>query len=80
MCHELQYAYLTKFVFDLTLNRFKIFGNYVVMFTEVSKTVVRVLLVFSVFLLGFAIVFYVLFKEQVRLCLSLNFNTTVGYS
>ena len=52
---------------DFFPNRFKIFGNYVVMFTEVSKSVIRVLVVFSVFLLAFGIVFYVLLKDMVRL-------------
>jgi len=36
------------------------------MFLEVSRTVARVMLVFFIFILAFSIVFFVLFKEQVR--------------
>jgi len=36
------------------------------MFLEVTQTVLKVLMVFFVFILGFAIVFFILFKEQVR--------------
>ena len=50
----------------LFLRRFRLFGIYVTMFLEVTLTVVKVLLVFLVFILGFAIVFFILFKEQVR--------------
>lgn len=50
----------------LFLRRFRLFGIYVTMFLEVTQTVVKVLLVFLVFILGFAIVFFILFKEQVR--------------
>lgn len=47
----------------LFLRRFRLFGIYVTMFVEVTKTVVKVLLVFLIFLFGFTIVFYILFKE-----------------
>ncbi len=50
----------------LFLRRFRLFGIYVTMFLEVTQTVLRVLLVFLVFIVGFSIVFFVLFKEQVR--------------
>lgn len=49
----------------LFLRRFRLFGIYVTMFVEVTKTVVKVLLVFLVFILGFTIVFFILFKELV---------------
>lgn len=50
----------------LFLRRFRLFGIYVTMFLEVTQTVVKVLLVFLVFIIGFAIIFFILFKEQVR--------------
>ena len=50
----------------LFLRRFRLFGIYVTMFLEVTQTVLKVLMVFFVFILGFAIVFFILFKEQVR--------------
>ena len=50
----------------LFLRRLRLFGIYVTMFLEVTQTVAKVLLVFLVFILGFAIVFFILFKEQVR--------------
>lgn len=50
----------------LFLRRFRLFGIYVTMFLEVTQTVVKVLSVFLVFILGFAIIFFILFKEQVR--------------
>lgn len=49
----------------LFLRRFKPFGIYVSMFIEVLKTVARVFLVFFIFIIAFAIVFFILFKEQV---------------
>lgn len=50
----------------LFLRRFRLFGIYVTMFVEVTKTVLKVLLVFVIFIIGFSIVFFILFKEQVR--------------
>ena len=50
----------------LFLRRFRLFGIYVTMFVEVTKTVLKVLIVFFVFIIGFSIVFFILFKEQVR--------------
>ena len=50
----------------LFLRRFRLFGIYVTMFVEVTKTIIKVLFVFFVFIIGFSIVFYILFKEQVR--------------
>ena len=49
----------------LFLRRFRLFGIYVTMFLEVTQTLFKTLLVFSVCLVGFSIVFFVLFKEQV---------------
>ena len=42
-------------------------GLYVTMFIEVVKTLIRVLVVFMMFILAYSLVFYILFKEQVRL-------------
>ena len=50
----------------LFLRRFRLFGIYITMFVEVLKTVIKVFSVFMVFVVGFAIVFFILFKEQVR--------------
>ena len=50
----------------LFLRRFRLFGIYVTMFVEVTKTVLKVLIVFFVFIIGFSMVFFILFKEQVR--------------
>ena len=50
----------------LFLRRFQPFGIYVSMFLEVFKTVARVFFVFFIFIIAFAVVFFVLFKEQVR--------------
>ena len=59
----------------LFLRRFQTFGIYVNMFLEVSRTVVRVMLVFFIFILAFSIVFHILFKEQVGIVfLSLLIN------
>ena len=56
-------CYLNLFLF---LRRFRLFGIYVTMFIEVTQTVFKVLCVFFVFIVGFSIVFCVLFQEQVR--------------
>lgn len=48
----------------LYLKRFPFFGLYVVMFTEVFQTLVSVLLVFSIFIIGFALSFYVLLDKD----------------
>ena len=50
----------------LFLRRFHALGIYVIMYVEVTKTMLKVLLVFSVFIFGFGIVFFVLFNGQVR--------------
>lgn len=48
----------------LYLKRFPFFGLYVVMFTEVFQTLVSVLLVFSIFIIGFGLSFYVLLDND----------------
>ena len=50
----------------LFLRRYRLFGTYISMYTEVIKTVVQVMVVFVFLVLGFALVFHVLFKEQVN--------------
>ena len=50
----------------LFLRRYRLFGTYISMYTEVIKTVVQVMAVFVFLVLGFALVFYILFKEQVK--------------
>ena len=58
--------FLCYFNVILFLRRFQLVGIYVSMFIGVTATVVRVMLVFFIFILSFAIVFFILFKEQVR--------------
>lgn len=41
-------------------------GLYVTMFLEVLKTLLRVMSMFVMFILAYALVFYILFKEQVK--------------
>ena len=50
----------------LFLRRYRLFGTYIAMYVEVIKTVFQVMAVFVFLVLGFALVFYILFKEQVR--------------
>ena len=50
----------------LFLRRYRLFGTYISMYTEVIKTVIQVMVVFVFLVLGFALVFYILFKEQVK--------------
>lgn len=49
----------------LFLRRYRLFGTYISMYVEVTKTVFQVLAVFVFLVLGFALVFHVLFREQV---------------
>ena len=49
----------------LFLRRYRLFGTYISMYIEVTKTVFQVMVVFIFLVLGFALAFYVLFKEQV---------------
>ena len=63
----------------LFLRRYRLFGTYISMYVEVTKTVFQVLTVFVFLLLGFALVFHVLFREQVRnIVLYLQVNFKVG--
>ena len=50
----------------LVLRRLSLVGIYVTMFIEVTKSVLKVLLIFFVLFFGFSMVFYVLFKSEVR--------------
>jgi len=56
----------------LFLRRFRLFGIYVTMFLEVTQTLFKTVFVFFVCLVGFSIVFFVLFKEQVSNVTSVN--------
>ncbi|XP_068755474.1 transient receptor potential cation channel subfamily A member 1-like [Montipora capricornis] len=49
----------------LFLRRYRLFGTYISMYVEVTQTVVQVMGVFIFLVLGFALVFYILFKEQI---------------
>ena len=53
----------------LFLRRYRLFGTYISMYVEVTKTVFQVMVVFVFLVLGFALVFYLLFKEQVKITL-----------
>ncbi|KAL9969326.1 hypothetical protein ACROYT_G021526 [Oculina patagonica] len=48
----------------LFLRRYRLFGTYISMYIEVAKTVIQVMVVFIFLVMGFALVFYILFKEQ----------------
>ena len=50
----------------LFLRRYRLFGTYISMYTEVIKTIVQVMVVFVFLVVGFALVFYILFREQVK--------------
>ena len=52
--------------FILFLRTFDYFGLYVTMFFEVLKSVTKAMVVFSLFLFVFALVFHILLKEEVR--------------
>ena len=49
----------------LFLRRYRLFGTYISMYIEVTKTVFQVMVVFIFLVLGFALAFFVLFKEKV---------------
>ncbi|XP_068698482.1 transient receptor potential cation channel subfamily A member 1-like isoform X2 [Montipora foliosa] len=49
----------------LFLRRYRLFGTYIAMYVEVTQTVVKVMAVFVFLVLGFALVFYILFQEQI---------------
>ena len=50
----------------LFLRRYRLFGTYISMYVEVTQTVAQVMGVFVFLVLGFALVFHILFREQVR--------------
>jgi hypothetical protein len=50
----------------LFARRLRITGMYVTMFLEVLKTIFKVMSVFGIFVIAFALVFYIIFKEKVR--------------
>lgn len=47
--------------------RFDFFGIYVVMFLEILKTLIQVLLVFSVLIIAFGFAFFILLQSQVSI-------------
>lgn len=49
----------------LFLRRYRLFGTYIPMYLEVTKTVFQVMVVFVYLIVAFALVFFILFKEQV---------------
>ena len=49
----------------LFLRRYRLFGTYISMYLEVTKTVFQVMAVFVYLIVAFALVFFILFKEQV---------------
>ena len=59
---------------SLKLYRFYMFGIYVVMFTEILKTLFKVLFLFSILIFGFGLVFYIL-NGNVSLYLLFNLNS-----
>ena len=62
----------------LFLRRYRLFGTYISMYTEVIKTVVQVMVVFVFLVLGFALAFYILFKEQVKVIKRMRYKNS-GY-
>lgn len=50
----------------LSLRRVSSVGLYVTMYVEVLLTFVKVILIFTIVLIGYSLVFYVLLKQQVR--------------
>ena len=58
----------------LFLRRYRLFGTYISMYTEVIKTVVQVMVVFAFLVLGFAMVFNILFKEQVNVIKKVRYD------
>ncbi|CAL4152488.1 unnamed protein product [Meganyctiphanes norvegica] len=51
-------------VFMMQLGRFPAFGVYILMFTHVAKSMVKMLLAFSSLIIGFAVSFQVLYRDQ----------------
>nr|BAX76612.1 transient receptor potential cation channel subfamily A member 1 [Patiria pectinifera] len=57
-------AFLAWFNFLLYLQRFDIFGIYVVMFLEILRTLVQVLFVFSILFIAFGLTFFMLLSQE----------------
>ncbi|XP_041484438.1 transient receptor potential cation channel subfamily A member 1-like isoform X2 [Lytechinus variegatus] len=57
-------VFLAWFNFLLYLQRFDIFGIYVVMFLEILRTLVQVLLVFSILIVAFGLTFHILLPRE----------------
>jgi hypothetical protein len=51
--------------FILFLRRFVTLGLYISMHMEVMRTVIKAMMVFAMYIFAFAVVFFILFKEQV---------------
>ena len=46
-------------------SRFDLFGIYVVMFLEILKTLIQVIIVFSILIIAFGLSFYILMATEV---------------
>nr|WDP79878.1 transient receptor potential cation channel subfamily A member 2 [Apostichopus japonicus] len=57
-------VFLAWFNFLLYLQRFDIFGIYVVMFLEILRTLCQVLVVFSILIIAFALTFHILLPHE----------------
>lgn len=57
--------FLAWFNLLLYMQRFYIFGIYVVMFIEILKTLIKVIFLFSILLIGFGLVFFILLANEV---------------
>ncbi|XP_072018043.1 transient receptor potential cation channel subfamily A member 1-like [Amphiura filiformis] len=57
-------VFLAWFNFLLYLTRFDIFGIYVVMFLEIFRTLIQVLVVFSILFIAFGLSFYILLWQE----------------
>ncbi|XP_071965136.1 transient receptor potential cation channel subfamily A member 1-like isoform X2 [Antedon mediterranea] len=67
--------FLAWFNFLLYLQRFDIFGIYVVMFLEILKTLIQVLLVFSILIIAFSLALYILLSQEEN-----HAHSTIGLS
>lgn len=55
-----------------SVSRFQRFGIYVVMFREICQTLLSIIVIFVYLILAFALAFYALMIEQVRVYYELN--------
>lgn len=58
--------FLAWFNLLIYMQRFYFFGIYVVMFIEILKTLIKVIFLFSILLIGFGLVFFILLANDVR--------------